>query len=78
MQWVRSHQQAALFDDFFVHVNPTYLSQCSALLTLSVSATVTTTLETNVLKRLEWLEVVLGFIDPKVYLCLFLPLLMMV
>lgn len=65
-QWLQSNQQADLFDEFFIKCNPAYLEQCQALVTLSVGAAVTASLETSVMQRLEWLETVISIIDPKV------------
>ncbi|KAL9119771.1 MAG: hypothetical protein Q9187_003675 [Circinaria calcarea] len=65
IQWLQSNQQADLFDEFFIKCNPAYLKQCQALVTLSVGAAVTASLETNISERLEWLETVISTIDPR-------------
>ncbi|EMC96266.1 hypothetical protein BAUCODRAFT_33615 [Baudoinia panamericana UAMH 10762] len=61
--WLQSTNQANLFDNLFVRVNPQYLHQVSPLVSLSVSAAVTATLDTNIHQRLEWLGTVLSYID---------------
>ncbi|MCJ1307291.1 hypothetical protein MMC25_000937 [Agyrium rufum] len=69
VRWVKSTQQGALFDNFFRHRDPSYLRECQPLVTLSVSAAVSSTLETNLMKRLEWLEVALSCVsmtDPDI------------
>ncbi|CAG8007673.1 unnamed protein product [Penicillium salamii] len=65
IKWLQSHQQADLFDNFFVHVSPNYLSRLSAIVMLSVAVAVTSTLATNIGQRLHWLEVVLQNVDPR-------------
>ena len=66
VMWLQSGQQVALFDNLFVRCNPGYLRNASPLVVLSVGAAVTASLTSNVLARLEWLETVLGSIDPRV------------
>ncbi|MCJ1477323.1 hypothetical protein MMC13_005994 [Lambiella insularis] len=65
IQWLQSKQQADLFDGFFVKCNPAYLGQCQSLVTLSVGAAVTASLDTNLVERLEWLESVLTTLNPQ-------------
>ncbi|KAJ5189746.1 hypothetical protein N7472_008760 [Penicillium cf. griseofulvum] len=65
IKWLQSNQQADLFDNFFVHVSPTYLSRLSAIVMLSVAVAVTTTMQTNIGQRLHWLEVVLQNVNPR-------------
>ena len=65
-QWLQSGQQIALFDNLFVRYNPGYLGQASPLVILSVGAAVTTSLATNVMERLSWLETVFRSINPRV------------
>lgn len=65
-QWIHSSQQADIFDNFFVRVNPAYLTQLSAIVLLSVAVAVTTSLETNVSQRLVWLGVVLNNVNSRV------------
>lgn len=48
-----------MFDNFFVRLNPAYLSTVSPIVSLSVGVAVTTALSTNVQERLGWLEYVL-------------------
>jgi hypothetical protein len=65
---LQSGRQSELFDELFVNCDPNYLRECQALLTLSVGAAISTTLENNTAARLDWLEVILGLIDPMVYI----------
>ncbi|OQE87942.1 hypothetical protein PENNAL_c0018G00933 [Penicillium nalgiovense] len=65
IKWLQSNQQADLFDNFFVHISPTYLSRLSAIVMLSVAVAVTTTMQTNIGQRLHWLEVVLQNVNPR-------------
>ncbi|KAJ5794400.1 hypothetical protein N7457_000999 [Penicillium paradoxum] len=65
IRWLQSNQQADLFDKFFVHVSPAYLSRLSAIVMLSVAVAVTSTLQTNIGQRLHWLEVVLQNVNPR-------------
>jgi hypothetical protein len=66
IKWMHSGRKIELFDEVFVHINPSYLEDMSALIVLSVSAAVTDSLETNTLRRLAWLEVGLHIINPAV------------
>ncbi|KAK3671670.1 hypothetical protein LTR78_008403 [Recurvomyces mirabilis] len=65
VRWLQSANQAALFDNLFVRVNPQYLQRVSPLVALSVSAALTATLDTNTKERLEWLKVVLSQMNIK-------------
>ncbi|KAK4870353.1 hypothetical protein LT330_005407 [Penicillium expansum] len=65
IKWLQSNQQADLFDNFFVHISPAYLSRLSAIVMLSVAVAVTTTMQTNIGQRLHWLEVVLQNVNPR-------------
>ncbi|CAG7937496.1 unnamed protein product [Penicillium olsonii] len=65
IKWLQSHQQADLFDNFFVHIPPAYLSQLPAIVMLSVAVAVTSTLATNIGQRLHWLDVVLQSVDAR-------------
>ena len=65
-QWLQSGHQVELFDQFFVRCSPAYLQHLSPLVALSVGAAVTSTLETNIMERLTWLETVFATIDPRV------------
>lgn len=65
-QWLQSNQQADLFDNFFVRMNPSYLTRLSAIVMLSVGVTVTSSLRTNTTQRLAWLDVVLQNVNPRV------------
>ncbi|KAJ5576375.1 hypothetical protein N7535_003301 [Penicillium sp. DV-2018c] len=65
IKWLQSHQQADLFDKFFVHVSPIYLTRLSAIVMLSVGVAVTSALRTNVPQRLHWLDVVLQNVNPR-------------
>ena len=50
--------------------NPQYLEHCSALVALSAFAAVSQDLTVNLTERLDWFEVILGFIDTNVSLLL--------
>ncbi|OJJ44143.1 hypothetical protein ASPZODRAFT_72378 [Penicilliopsis zonata CBS 506.65] len=63
VKWLQSSQQADLFDNFFVRLNPTYLTSLSPIVALSVGVAVTTSLVTNISERLAWLEVVLQTVN---------------
>ncbi|KKA20490.1 hypothetical protein T310_5478 [Rasamsonia emersonii CBS 393.64] len=63
VKWLQSSQQADLFDNLFVRLNPAYLTGLSPIVALSVGVAVTTSLQTNVAERLSWLEVVLQTVD---------------
>ncbi|KGO71092.1 hypothetical protein PITC_080290 [Penicillium italicum] len=65
IKWLQSNQQADLFDNFFVHISPAYLSRLSAIVMLSVAVAVTTTMQTNIGQRLHWLEIVLQNVNPR-------------
>ncbi|KAJ5171776.1 hypothetical protein N7492_004369 [Penicillium capsulatum] len=65
IKWLQSSQQADLFDNFFVRMNPAYLTRLSAIVMLSVGVAVTSMLQTNVGQRLAWLEVVLQNVNPR-------------
>ena len=68
IQWLQSTRQVELFDRFFVRCSPAYLQQLSPLIALSVGAAVTSSLETHVVERLDWLETVFATINPRVRL----------
>ncbi|KAL4973175.1 hypothetical protein BDW66DRAFT_108055 [Aspergillus desertorum] len=63
VKWLQSEQQADLFDRLFVRLNPSYLNNLSPIVALSVGVAVTSSLQTNVMERLAWLEVVLQTVD---------------
>lgn len=65
-QWLQSGNQVELFDEFFVRCSPAYLKHLSPLVALSVGAAVTSTLESNIMERLTWLEIVFATIDSRV------------
>lgn len=60
MKWIQSSQQADLFDHVFVNIRPDYLPRLSAMLMLSVGVAVTSSLQTNVAQRLNWINVILN------------------
>lgn len=64
-QWLQSNRQGELFDKIFLRVNPRYLEKVRPLVTLSVSAAITASLESHVHQRLEWLGTILDTIDLK-------------
>jgi hypothetical protein len=63
IRWLQSSQQADLFDNFFVRLNPAYLTTVSPIVSLSVGVAITTALVTNVQERLVWLEYVLQTVN---------------
>ena len=73
-QWLQSEQQASIFTEFFAFVDPSYLRGLSALVALSVAATIASTFESRVSERLQWLESCFSSLDPKVSLVLVLVL----
>ena len=62
-QWLQSARQAELFDKLFVRVNPQFLQRINPLYALSVSAAVTTSFETNISQRLEWLAQIMDGVN---------------
>jgi hypothetical protein len=66
IEWLQSANQAELFDHLFKFLNPLYLQQVSPLVALSVSAAITSSFETNVELRLEWLGTIVSNIDASV------------
>ncbi|OJD20491.1 hypothetical protein ACJ73_08174 [Blastomyces percursus] len=56
IRWIQSSQQPDLFNNLFVKLDPSFLSNLSPLVVLSVSAAVTSSFEANVMDRLNWLE----------------------
>jgi GGDEF domain-containing protein len=68
IEWLQSANQAELFDNLFRYLNPLYLQQVSSLVALSVSAAITSSFETNVELRLEWLGTIVSNIDTSVSL----------
>ena len=66
IEWLQSSNQAELFDNLFRFLNPLYLQQVSSLVALSVSAAITSSFETNVEMRLEWLGTIVSNIDTDV------------
>ncbi|KAK2879555.1 hypothetical protein FQN49_000748 [Arthroderma sp. PD_2] len=56
IRWLQSSQQAELFTNLFVNYNPSYLATLSPLVALSVSAAVTSSMQSNVAQRLTWLQ----------------------
>ncbi|OJZ83493.1 hypothetical protein ASPFODRAFT_50227 [Aspergillus luchuensis CBS 106.47] len=64
VKWLQSSQQADLFDNLFVRLNPSYLTSLSPIVSLSVGVAVTSSLQTNIMQRLTWLEVVLQTVNP--------------
>ncbi|KAL8700473.1 MAG: hypothetical protein Q9201_005434 [Fulgogasparrea decipioides] len=61
-QWLQSDYQNYIFDEYLAKLDPRYLRELSPLLNLSVSAAVTSSLETSLGERLTWLE-----LDPELY-----------
>ncbi|KAL4898321.1 hypothetical protein BDV59DRAFT_166644 [Aspergillus ambiguus] len=63
IKWLQSSQQADLFDNYFIRRNPSFLTNLSPIVALSVGVAVTSSLRTNAAQRLMWLEVVLQTIN---------------
>ncbi|EME85587.1 uncharacterized protein MYCFIDRAFT_59767 [Pseudocercospora fijiensis CIRAD86] len=59
IQWISSDRQADIFDKLFVRVKPSYLQSLSPLVALTVSAAITSSFDTYINERLDWLERVL-------------------
>ncbi|KAL3477953.1 hypothetical protein BJX99DRAFT_225155 [Aspergillus californicus] len=69
VKWLQSEHQADLFDNLFVRLNPSYLNGLPPIVALSVGVAVTSSLQTNVMQRLTWLEVALqtvNLVDPDI------------
>ncbi|OJD29207.1 wd40 yvtn repeat-like-containing domain [Diplodia corticola] len=64
IMWLQSPRQTQLFDNLFVRCNPAYIRSLTPLVALSVSAAVSSSLETNTAERLMWLDSVFASIDP--------------
>lgn len=65
-QWLQSDRQVAVFDNYLAHCDPAFVQQLSPLVSISVGAAVTFSLENKVSERLTWLENVLATLNPKV------------
>ncbi|KAI5304966.1 hypothetical protein KEM56_005588 [Ascosphaera pollenicola] len=65
IRWLQSSQQANIFDRLFVNYSTNYLSSLSPIVALSVGAAVTSSFETNVMQRLDWLQSAFKTIDPR-------------
>ncbi|KAL8992120.1 MAG: hypothetical protein Q9169_007357 [Polycauliona sp. 2 TL-2023] len=65
IQWLQSQHQNYIFDGYLARLDPGYLHDLSPLLNLSVSAAVTSTLETALNERLSWLESVFASVNPS-------------
>ena len=68
VKWLQSPKQNELFDRLFVRIGPAYTitHPLSPLVLLSVAATVSASLDTNLGERLRWLEVCFARITPTV------------
>ncbi|KAI9813909.1 MAG: hypothetical protein M1832_006056 [Thelocarpon impressellum] len=64
IQWLQSSQQTELFDQFFARHGTAHLQFLSPLVSLSVAATVSATLQSNIRERLKWLEACFAHINP--------------
>ncbi|KAF3394024.1 hypothetical protein F1880_005477 [Penicillium rolfsii] len=65
LKWIESSRQADLFDLLFNRIDPEYMFNLNVMLNLSVAVAVTVSLDTNIGKRLKWLETVLTMVDPE-------------
>lgn len=66
LQWLQSNEKDSIFDNYLARLNPGFIQHLSPLITLSVGAAVTNTLDSSVMERLAWLEIVFANIDPRV------------
>ncbi|KAL9585821.1 MAG: hypothetical protein Q9212_001299 [Teloschistes hypoglaucus] len=66
IQWLQSEFQNYIFDGYLAQIEPRYLRDLSPLLNLSVSAAVTSNMDTSLAERLTWLESVFATINPGV------------
>jgi hypothetical protein len=67
VKWLQSKQPIELFDKLFVKYTPEYLrNEVSPLVAFSVGIAVSSSFETNLQARLEWIYVSLDAIDTKV------------
>ncbi|PLB45420.1 hypothetical protein P170DRAFT_512118 [Aspergillus steynii IBT 23096] len=64
VKWLQSEHQADLFNNLFIQLSPSYLTNLSPIVALSVGVAVTSSLQTNVTERLAWLDVVLQTVNP--------------
>jgi hypothetical protein len=48
-----------------MRIDPEYMLNLNVMLNLSVAVAVTVSLDTNIGKRLKWLETVLSMVDPE-------------
>ncbi|KAI9752957.1 MAG: 3-ketoacyl-CoA thiolase with broad chain length specificity [Chaenotheca gracillima] len=65
LQWLQSSQQEELFDNVFVHCDPSFLQSLYPLVILSVAASITSNLESNVRERLDWLTSCFACVSPN-------------
>ncbi|KAL4944062.1 hypothetical protein BDV06DRAFT_220638 [Aspergillus oleicola] len=63
VKWLQSENQADLFDRLFVFSDPSYLKALSPIVALSVGVAVSSSMQTNTMQRLAWLDVVLQTVD---------------
>lgn len=66
LQWLQSSQQADLFDNLFIRLNPAYLTSLSPIVSLSVGVAVSSSFQTNIPERLTWLETVFQTVNLRV------------
>jgi hypothetical protein len=65
-QWLQSARQAEIFDNYFCHMNPSFLARLPSIVVLSAGVAVTAALQQNISARLHWLEVSLRNVDLQV------------
>ncbi|EFR03409.1 hypothetical protein MGYG_06407 [Nannizzia gypsea CBS 118893] len=63
IKWLQSSQQPDLFNNLFVKYNPSYLASLSPVVALSVSAAVSSSMDTHIMERLNWLQQVLRTVN---------------
>lgn len=64
IKWLNSEYQGQLFDKLFIRFTPEYLStDVSALVAFSIAVTVSKRMDTNVERRLEWVNAAIDAVD---------------
>ncbi|KAF2858492.1 hypothetical protein K470DRAFT_259787 [Piedraia hortae CBS 480.64] len=65
IMWIKSARKIELFDELFSMVNPQYLTEVSTLAQVSVTAALTSSFDTLVHERLDYLSTVLSMMDTR-------------
>jgi hypothetical protein len=72
IKWLQSQHPVKLFDNLFIRFTPEYLStDVSALVAFTIAVTVSKNMDTNLERRLEWINAAMDAVDFRVsrYLC---------